>query len=101
MTKMRNIPKLILCIASCLALAAAARAADLKVEVVVRSANIRLNPAMDSPVVGNAVLGLVLNAEKRAGEWYLWSSRRTPITRRSRGMSTRASFARSPPTAPP
>ena len=71
MTKTRNIPKLILFVAACLALTAAARAADLKVEVVVRSANVRLDPAMDSPVVGNAVLGLVLRAEKKAGEWYL------------------------------
>lgn len=54
-----------------LALAAVSFGAELRVEVTVRSANVRLNPALDSPVVGNAAMGLVLRAEKKTGEWYL------------------------------
>ncbi len=54
-----------------LALAALSFGADLRIEIVVRSANVRLDPALDSPVVGNAPMGLVLRAEKKTGEWFL------------------------------
>ncbi len=54
-----------------LALAAFSFGADLRIEVKVRSANVRLKPDMESPVVGNAAMGLVLRAEKKTGEWYL------------------------------
>jgi len=45
--------------------------ADLKVVVKVKSANVRLKPAMDSPVVGNAQLGLILDVREKLEDWYL------------------------------
>lgn len=71
MTKLRNSHKLGAVLGAILAFASFAVAADLRVEVTVRSANVRLEPALDSPVVGNAVMGLVLRCEKKTGEWYL------------------------------
>lgn len=54
-----------------LAFAAFSFGADLRIEVRVRSANVRLKPELESPVVGNAPMGLVLDAKKKTGEWYL------------------------------
>jgi len=71
MTKAQNFRKIGILLGAFLAFAAFSFGADLRVEVVVRSANVRLEPALDSPVVGNAAMGLVLNAEKKTGEWYL------------------------------
>jgi len=71
MTKTRTLHKYGILFGAILALAAFSFGADLRIEVTVRSANVRLNPALDSPVVGNAAMGLVLNAEKKTGEWYL------------------------------
>ncbi len=71
MTKTRNAYRLGTLLGSLLALAAFSFAADLRIEVTVRSANVRLSPALDSPVVGNAAMGLVLRTEKKTGEWYL------------------------------
>lgn len=51
--------------------AAPAAAADAKLEVVARSANVRLKPDLESPVVGHALLGLVLTPLKTSGEWFL------------------------------
>jgi len=45
--------------------------ADLKVVVKVKSANVRLKPAMDSPVVGNAQMGLILDVREKLENWYL------------------------------
>jgi opacity protein-like surface antigen len=67
----RNLHKLGAILGAILALAAFVCAADLRIEVAVRSANVRLKPSMDSPVVGSAAMGLVLRAESKAGEWYL------------------------------
>jgi opacity protein-like surface antigen len=71
MTTARNLRKIGVLFVAFLALAAFSFGADLRVEVIVRSANVRLEPALDSPVIGNAAMGLVLNAKKKAGEWYL------------------------------
>ena len=71
MTKAQNFRRIGILLGAFLAFAAFSFGADLRVEVVVRSANVRLEPALDSPVVGNAAMGLVLNAEKKTGEWYL------------------------------
>jgi opacity protein-like surface antigen len=75
---MRNTPSRIvgvktisMLIFSVLALAAFSLGADLRIEVLARSANVRLSPALDSPVVGKASMGLVLTAKKKTGEWYL------------------------------
>ncbi len=48
-------------------------AADQKVRVKVTSANVRLKPALDAPIVGNARQGQVLDFEKKTGDWYLVS----------------------------
>ncbi len=71
MTTARNLHKLGALLGAFLALAAFALAADLRIEVTVRSANVRLKPALDSSVVYSAPMGLVLRAEKKSGEWYL------------------------------
>jgi opacity protein-like surface antigen len=71
MTKAQNPRKFGVLFGAFLALAAFSFGADLRIEVTVRSANVRLKPDLESPVVGNAAMGLVLNAEKKAGEWYL------------------------------
>ena len=71
MTTARNLHKPGALLGAILALTAFVLAADLRIEVTVRSANVRLKPALDSPVVGNAAMGLVLRAEKKTGEWYL------------------------------
>jgi opacity protein-like surface antigen len=71
MTTIQNLRKIGILFGAFLVLAVFCIGADLRIEVTVRSANVRLNPALDSPVVGNAVMGLVLTAEKKTGEWYL------------------------------
>lgn len=71
MKKTRNLRKFGVLFIAFLALAAFSFGADLRIEIKARSANVRLEPAMDSPVVGNAAKGLVLIAEKKTGEWYL------------------------------
>ena len=71
MTNTRKAHRLAAFLATFLALAALSLAADLRIEVMVRSANVRLKPAMDAPVVGSAQMGLVLRVEKKEGEWYL------------------------------
>lgn len=71
MTKARNLRKYGVFFGAFLALAVFSFGADLRIEIKVRSANVRLEPAMDSPVIGNAAKGLILSAEKKTGEWYL------------------------------
>jgi len=71
MMKTRTLHKYGILFGAILALAAFSFGADLRIEVKVRSANVRLNPVLDSPVVGNAAMGLILTAEKKTGEWYL------------------------------
>ncbi|MBM3285103.1 MAG: SH3 domain-containing protein, partial [Candidatus Aminicenantes bacterium] len=44
--------------------------ADLKIKVIVRSANIRLKPSLDSPVIGKGLSGQVFTVIKKIGEWY-------------------------------
>jgi len=53
-----------------IAIGAFSYGADLRIVVKVRSANVRLKPAMDSPVVGNAQLGLILDVQEKLGDWY-------------------------------
>jgi len=45
--------------------------ANLKIVVKVRSANVRLKPAMDSPVIGTARMGLILDIREKLKDWYL------------------------------
>jgi opacity protein-like surface antigen len=45
--------------------------ADLKIVVKVKSANVRLKSATDSPVVGNARMGLILDVREKVKDWYL------------------------------
>ncbi len=71
MTTARNLHKPGALLGALLALTAFVLAADLRIEVTVRSANVRLKPALDSPVVYSAPIGLVLRAGEKAGEWYL------------------------------
>jgi opacity protein-like surface antigen len=73
MTKTRTLHKSGILIGAFLALVALSFGADLRIEVKVRSANVRLKPDLGSPVVGNAAMGLVLSVEKKTGEWYLVS----------------------------
>ncbi|HEX2696041.1 MAG TPA: hypothetical protein VHP61_09820, partial [Acidobacteriota bacterium] len=60
MTTAQNMRKLGVLFSAFLALAAVSFGADLRIEVLARSANVRLKPALDSPVVGKATMGLVL-----------------------------------------
>lgn len=53
------------------ALGAFSYGAELKIVVKVKSANVRLKPAMDSPVVGNAQMGLILDVREKLENWYL------------------------------
>jgi len=71
MTTIQNLRKIGILFGAFLVLAVFCIGADLRIEVKVRSANVRLKPDMESPVVGNAAMGLVLTAEKKTGEWYL------------------------------
>lgn len=43
---------------------------DLKVQVTVRVANIRLKPSLDSPVIGKATKGQVFKVIRRISDWY-------------------------------
>lgn len=54
-----------------IALGAFSYGAELKIVVKVKSANIRLKPAMDSPVVGNAQMGLIMDVREKFENWYL------------------------------
>lgn len=43
---------------------------DLKIRVTVKTANIRLKPSLDSPVIGKALSGQVFAVIQRIGDWY-------------------------------
>lgn len=43
---------------------------DLKVQVTVRVANIRLKPSLNSPVIGKATKGQVFKVIRRISDWY-------------------------------
>jgi len=45
--------------------------AEQKIVVKVNSANVRLKPAMDSPVVRKAQMGLILDIMEKIDDWYL------------------------------
>lgn len=44
--------------------------ADLKIKVIVRAANIRLKPSLDSPIIGKGLNGQVFTVVKKTGDWY-------------------------------
>ncbi|MGQ9673728.1 MAG: outer membrane beta-barrel protein [Candidatus Aminicenantales bacterium] len=44
--------------------------ADLKVQVTVRTANIRFKPSLDSPVIGKATNGQVFKVIRKIDDWY-------------------------------
>lgn len=46
------------------------QADDLKIRVIVKTANIRLKPSLDSPVIGKALNGQVFTVLKKIGDWY-------------------------------
>ena len=54
-----------------IALDAFSYGAELKIIVKVNSANVRLKPALDSPVVGKARMGLILDIREKLEDWYL------------------------------
>ncbi|MHB8095224.1 MAG: outer membrane beta-barrel protein [Candidatus Aminicenantales bacterium] len=45
--------------------------ADAKIVVKVNSANVRLKPDLESPVIGKAVMGQTLEALEKTNDWYL------------------------------
>ena len=53
------------------ALGAFSYGAELKIVIKVKSANVRLKPAMDSPVIGKAQMGLILDIQEKIDDWYL------------------------------
>jgi len=53
-----------------LGLAGTAGAQNIQLRIIVSQAQIRLNPESASTVIGEVSMGMVLEAEKKSGEWY-------------------------------
>jgi opacity protein-like surface antigen len=70
MTKLHRYSIIGFLLLAVLALTVSASAAEGKIVVKVNAANVRLKPDINSPVVGKAQMGLILDFLDKSGEWY-------------------------------
>jgi opacity protein-like surface antigen len=59
------------CIVALFLFGLAASAANVKVVIKVKAANVRLRPALESSVIGRALLGQIFEVQKKIAGWYL------------------------------